>query len=157
MDIDNISHVINYALPEYPEIYIHRVGRTGRAGSKGEAISLCASHERYYLEQIEKLAGISVEVREWNYDDFGNLFQLERAMNRRKGKRAKKPENTDAAESHESNESGESDGNTWVRDGRGKKNKKKKKRKRQSKVITMDDITPSRNTEKYSPRKRTLD
>ena len=154
MDIDNISHVINYALPEYPEIYIHRVGRTGRAGSKGEAISLCASHERYYLEQIEKLAGISVEVREWNYDDFGNLFQLERAMNRRKGKRAKKPENTDAAES---NESGESDGNTWVRDGRGKKNKKKKKRKRQSKVITMDDITPSRNTDKYSPRKRTLD
>ncbi len=157
LDIDNISHVINYALPEYPEIYIHRVGRTGRAGSKGEAISLCASHERYYLEQIEKLAGISVEVREWNYDDFGNLFQLERAMNRRKGKRAKKSENTDAAESNEFNESGESDGNTWVRDGRGKKNKKKKKRKRQSKVITMDDITPSRNTEKYSPTKRTLD
>ena len=80
LDIDNISHVINYALPEYPEIYIHRVGRTGRAGSKGEAISLCASHERYYLEQIEKLADIKINRREWNYDDFGNLLQLERSM-----------------------------------------------------------------------------
>ncbi|MCH2371356.1 MAG: DEAD/DEAH box helicase [Pirellulales bacterium] len=152
LDIDNISHVINYALPEYPEIYIHRVGRTGRAGSKGEAISLCASHERYYLQQIEKLAGISIDVREWNYDDFGNLFQLERAMNRKKGKRAEKPENTETVEENESG------GNTWVRDGRGKKKKKKKnKRKRQSKGITMDDITPSRDTDKYAPRKRTLD
>ena len=152
LDIDNISHVINYALPEYPEIYIHRVGRTGRAGSKGEAISLCASHERYYLQQIEKLAGISIDVREWNYDDFGNLLQLERAMSRKKGKRAEKPENTETAEENESG------GNTWVRDGRGKKKKKKKnKRKRQSKVITMDDITPSRDTDKYAPRKRTLD
>lgn len=150
LDIDNISHVINYALPEYPEIYIHRVGRTGRAGSKGEAISLCASHERYHLEQIEKLAGIVISRREWNYDDFGNLLQLERAMHRKKGNRrpvAKEKESSSEESPLE---------NQWER-GRGKKKKKKNKRKRKSKVITMDDINPSRNSAKYAPKKRTLD
>ena len=150
LDIDNISHVINYALPEYPEIYIHRVGRTGRAGSKGEAISLCASHERYYLEQIEKLADIKINRREWNYDDFGNLLQLERSMHRKKGKRR-----TDSKE-HEANSDDSPMENQWER-GRGKKKKKKNKRKRQSKVITMDDISPSKNSAKYAPTKRTLD
>ncbi|MEL0095179.1 MAG: DEAD/DEAH box helicase [Planctomycetaceae bacterium] len=150
LDIDNISHVINYALPEYPEIYIHRVGRTGRAGSKGEAISLCASHERYYLEQIEKLADIKINRREWNYDDFGNLLQLERSMHRKKGKRR-----TDSKE-HEANSEDSPMENQWER-GRGKKKKKKNKRKRQSKVITMDDISPSKNSAKYAPKKRTLD
>jgi len=150
LDIDNISHVINYALPEYPEIYIHRVGRTGRAGSKGEAISLCASHERYYLEQIEKLADIKINRREWNYDDFGNLFQLERSMHRKKGKRR-----TDSRE-HEANSDDSPMENQWER-GRGRKKKKKNKRKRQSKVITMDDISPSKNSAKYAPKKRTLD
>ena len=150
LDIDNISHVINYALPEYPEIYIHRVGRTGRAGSKGEAISLCASHERYYLEQIEKLADIKINRREWNYDDFGNLLQLERSMHRKKGKRR-----TDSKE-HEANSDDSPMENRWER-GRGKKKKKKNKRKRQSKVITMDDISPSKNSAKYAPKKRTLD
>ena len=148
LDIDNISHVINYALPEYPEIYIHRVGRTGRAGSKGEAISLCASHERYYLEQIEKLADIKINRREWNYDDFGNLLQLERSMHRKKGKRR-----TDSKE-HGANSDDSPMKNQWER-GRGKK--KKNKRKRQSKVITMDDISPSKNSAKYAPKKRTLD
>lgn len=150
LDIDNISHVINYALPEYPEIYIHRVGRTGRAGSKGEAISLCASHERYYLEQIEKLADIKINRREWNYDDFGNLLQLERSMHRKKGKRR-----ADSKE-HEANSDDSPMENQWER-GRGKKKKKKNKRKRQSKVITMDDISPSKNSAKYAPKKRTLD
>ena len=150
LDIDNISHVINYALPEYPEIYIHRVGRTGRAGSKGEAISLCASHERYYLEQIEKLADVKINRREWNYDDFGNLLQLERSMHRKKGKRR-----TDSKE-HEANSDDSPMENQWER-GRGKKKKKKNKRKRQSKVITMDDISPSKNSAKYAPKKRTLD
>ncbi|MBA63059.1 MAG: DEAD/DEAH box helicase [Planctomycetaceae bacterium] len=150
LDIDNISHVINYALPEYPEIYIHRVGRTGRAGCKGEAISLCASHERYYLENIEQLAGISIKVSQWNYDDFGNVLQLERAMNRRQGKQTKTAEPT--------KESPQKDSSGWVRDGRGKKTKKKKnKRKRQSKIITMDDINTGRVADKYAPQKKTLD
>ncbi len=60
IDVDGISHVINYNLPNEPEAYIHRIGRTGRAGASGIAISLCASDERPYLRAIERLLGARV-------------------------------------------------------------------------------------------------
>ncbi len=53
LDIDNISHVFNYHLPEDPEIYVHRIGRTGRAGKTGTAISLVSPGERRRLGQVE--------------------------------------------------------------------------------------------------------
>ena len=53
LDIDDISHVINYELPEMSELYVHRIGRTGRAGKTGIAISLVAPYERRYLRNIE--------------------------------------------------------------------------------------------------------
>ncbi len=55
LDIDDISHVFNFDIPEDPEIYIHRIGRTGRAGKDGTAISLITPRERRYLRQIEDL------------------------------------------------------------------------------------------------------
>ena len=55
IDIKELSHVINYELPNEPESYVHRVGRTGRAGRSGIAISLCAPEERPYLRSIERL------------------------------------------------------------------------------------------------------
>jgi len=55
IDVDNITHVINYDLPNEPENYIHRIGRTGRAGMTGKAYSFCASEDRNYLNEIEKL------------------------------------------------------------------------------------------------------
>ncbi len=55
LDIDNISHVFNYDLPDDPEIYIHRIGRTGRAGKSGIAISLVTPSEKRLLRQIESL------------------------------------------------------------------------------------------------------
>ena len=55
IDLDNITHVINYELPNVPETYVHRIGRTGRAGRHGKAISLCDESERGYLADIEKL------------------------------------------------------------------------------------------------------
>jgi len=54
LDIDQISHVINYDVPNEPETYVHRIGRTGRAGAVGEAISLCCHEERGFLRAIEK-------------------------------------------------------------------------------------------------------
>lgn len=53
IDVENISHVINYDLPHEPETYVHRIGRTARAGSKGDAISFCSAEERCYLTRIE--------------------------------------------------------------------------------------------------------
>ena len=49
LDVDGISHVINYDLPEVPEIYVHRIGRTGRAGATGIATSFCGREERGLL------------------------------------------------------------------------------------------------------------
>ncbi len=55
IDVDNISHVINYDLPNEPETYVHRIGRTARAGLDGSAISFCSAEERSYLRSIEHL------------------------------------------------------------------------------------------------------
>lgn len=55
IDVDGVSHVVNFELPEVPEAYVHRIGRTARAGAEGEAISLCDHEERDLLRGIEKL------------------------------------------------------------------------------------------------------
>ncbi len=57
LDVDDISHVINYDLPIEAETYVHRIGRTARAGADGDAISLCSAEDRAYLNDIEKLLG----------------------------------------------------------------------------------------------------
>ncbi|MNR69401.1 ATP-dependent RNA helicase DbpA [compost metagenome] len=54
--------VINYDLPNVPETYVHRIGRTGRAGLEGNAISFCDVEERHYLSDIEKLIGLKIKV-----------------------------------------------------------------------------------------------
>ncbi|MDR0927082.1 MAG: DEAD/DEAH box helicase [Ignavibacteria bacterium] len=64
IDIDSLSHVINYELPEVPETYIHRIGRTGRAGRGGIAIAFCDIGEILLLRDIEKLIGKQVPVIE---------------------------------------------------------------------------------------------
>lgn len=64
IDVERLSHVINYELPEVPETYIHRIGRTARAGLKGTAISFCSTDERASLKDINKLLPASIEVRQ---------------------------------------------------------------------------------------------
>jgi len=61
IDIDSVSHVINYDIPEVPEDYVHRIGRTGRAGNTGRAITLFTMAEEHSMRQIERLMGQSVE------------------------------------------------------------------------------------------------
>ena len=62
IDIDELSHVINYDLPNIPETYVHRIGRTGRAGASGIAISFCMQEERAYLRDIQKLINQKIPV-----------------------------------------------------------------------------------------------
>ncbi len=62
LDVTGISHVINYDLPNEPESYVHRIGRTGRAGASGIAVSFCDSSERGYLRDIERLIGRRIPV-----------------------------------------------------------------------------------------------
>lgn len=62
IDVDGLSHVINYELPNVPETYVHRIGRTGRAGLGGTALSFCDPEEVPFLKDIEKLIGRKIEV-----------------------------------------------------------------------------------------------
>ncbi|MET0466387.1 MAG: DEAD/DEAH box helicase [Chitinophagaceae bacterium] len=62
IDIDELTHVINYDLPNVPETYVHRIGRTGRAGANGIAFSFCDYEEKIYLKDIQKLIGKTVPV-----------------------------------------------------------------------------------------------
>jgi ATP-dependent RNA helicase RhlE len=62
IDVDGVSHVINFELPNVPEDYVHRVGRTARAGAAGTAIAFCSDEERPYLRDIEKLTRCSLRA-----------------------------------------------------------------------------------------------
>ncbi len=64
IDVDGITHVVNFDLPMEPESYVHRIGRTARAGAKGTAISFCGADERFYLKAIERLIKRPVPVFE---------------------------------------------------------------------------------------------
>jgi ATP-dependent RNA helicase RhlE len=63
IDVDDLSHVINFELPNVPETYVHRIGRTGRAGASGRAISFCDEEEKEFLRDIQKLIGKKVPVQ----------------------------------------------------------------------------------------------
>jgi len=62
LDVDDISHVFNLDLPEEPEVYVHRIGRTARAGAEGVALSFCSIEERSMLSNIQKLIRVKIEV-----------------------------------------------------------------------------------------------
>jgi ATP-dependent RNA helicase RhlE len=62
IDVDGVTHVINFELPNVPEDYVHRIGRTARAGAAGAAIAFCSDEERPYLRSIEKLTRLTVPV-----------------------------------------------------------------------------------------------
>src|SRR5205085_8091704 len=62
IDVEGVSHVINFELPNVPEDYVHRIGRTARAGAAGSAISFCSDEERPYLRDIERLTRLPLTV-----------------------------------------------------------------------------------------------
>jgi ATP-dependent RNA helicase RhlE len=64
IDIDSLSHVINYEIPNIPETYVHRIGRTGRAGEAGTAFSFCEIDEKDFLRDIQKLIGKNIPLVE---------------------------------------------------------------------------------------------
>jgi ATP-dependent RNA helicase RhlE len=63
IDVDGVSHVVNYDLPDVPENYVHRIGRTARAGAGGTAIAFCAPEEREELAAVERLIRLKIPVR----------------------------------------------------------------------------------------------
>ena len=80
IDIPGVSHVYNYDLPNVPESYVHRIGRTARAGAAGEAVAFCAPTDIGFLRAIERLMGITIAVAS------GEVPQEERPAPNRRGK-----------------------------------------------------------------------
>lgn len=70
IDIDQVGYVINYDLPEQPENYVHRIGRTGRGNHRGNAISFCATQEKELLEEIEQLTHNEIKVLGVEKEDY---------------------------------------------------------------------------------------
>jgi ATP-dependent RNA helicase RhlE len=107
IDVDDLEYVINYEMSNIAETYVHRIGRTGRAGAKGTAISFCDAEEKAYLKQVEKLIGKNLNV----VDDHPfplmdhNPVKTERRQQqqqRREPSKIVKPGNTDAPKTRSS-------------------------------------------------------
>lgn len=92
IDIDELSHVINYDLPDIPETYVHRIGRTGRAGLGGTAISFCDFDEKEQLADIEKLIGKKlIEVKDHPYPLQNNFPAVKVVQPRRTSSKTSQP------------------------------------------------------------------
>jgi len=89
LDIEDVTHVINYDIPENPEMYVHRIGRTGRAGSSGKAITFVSSDEQHLLEAIKEFINSPIAeakvpesrrkdvVRKvWDFDEMSDIFGM---------------------------------------------------------------------------------
>jgi ATP-dependent RNA helicase RhlE len=89
IDIPGVAYVINYDLPEVPDNYVHRIGRTARAGREGEAIAFCAPEEVGLLRQIQKLMKIEIPVASGKATELAEPTAAPRPKRRRSGPPAK--------------------------------------------------------------------
>jgi ATP-dependent RNA helicase RhlE len=87
LDIEDLPHVVNYDLPHVPEDYVHRIGRTGRAGATGEALSLVGSEDRPLLGAIERLINKKIEVRHLDGFEPGRMPAPEADADESRGRR----------------------------------------------------------------------
>lgn len=89
--VDDVSHVINFDLPEEPESYVHRIGRTARAGKSGIAITLCDPAERAKLRSVEKLTGLRFDVQKTDYVNDATLASAPSDEAPRRGRPQRRP------------------------------------------------------------------
>ena len=83
LDIEQLPLVINYDLPKIPQDYIHRIGRTGRAGKKGRAISLVSPEEKKFLSDIQQLVKKTLEIEPLPYFENDSSYPNENKINRK--------------------------------------------------------------------------
>jgi len=109
LDVDDLPLVVNYELPHVPEDYIHRIGRTGRAGATGEAISFVAPEEEKYLADIERLLKKKVDVRTLDGVDLGGAAKPRESREPRDTRESREPRHSrERRETRDSRETGES-------------------------------------------------
>jgi ATP-dependent RNA helicase DeaD len=92
LDITGVSHVVNYDVPNSPDVYVHRIGRTGRAGESGRAITLITPKQRRELEAIERHA--KTEIEEWSANGGSPARRTERPARRDPDRETRRPRHT---------------------------------------------------------------
>ena len=115
IDVDGISHVVNFDVPNVPETYVHRIGRTARAGAEGIAISLCDGEEVAYLRDIEKLIRMSIPITDRRSDQRRQDQPEHQAQQPR---RSDEPRRDQRPANHASNRPHKSDKNRHWRQGK---------------------------------------
>ena len=103
LDIDRLPHVVNYELPNVPEDYVHRIGRTGRAGEEGEAVSLVGADEVRLLKDIERLLRKEIPLQALVSQPTDNAEKSERTARKRRSPR-RKPAATGSTRRRESHQ-----------------------------------------------------
>ena len=111
IDVDLVTHVVNFELPDVPESYVHRIGRTARAGAAGIAISLCDAEERDLLRDIERLTRQSIPAED-RRSDTTLADRADRAPNEQRRRSPSATTKSAAAHSRQSPARGERHGAT---------------------------------------------
>lgn len=142
IDVEELSHVINYDLPDIPETYVHRIGRTGRAGNSGISLSFCDVEERNELRDIEKTIGKKIPVMEnAEFERIEPIVDENKKVDERKSNNGRRPSNRNDKPKSNRN----SRGNGF----------KKAKPTTDKKVKSNTSKNVKQNTEKASGEKRT--
>ncbi len=145
IDIDELSHVINYELPNIPESYVHRIGRTGRAGASGIAIAFCDAEEKEYLRDIQKLIGKTIPV----IDD--HAYELK---NHTVVKTPQKQQQRRSGSSQWNSSRGSSTGNSSSSRGQGKPRSSSRTESSASQKPSNGNREQTRSTEGSKPKKK---
>jgi ATP-dependent RNA helicase RhlE len=145
IDIDELSHVINYELPNVPESYVHRIGRTGRAGASGIAIAFCDAEEKEYLRDIQKLIGKTIPV----IDD--HAYELK---NHTVVKTPQKQQQRRSGSSQRNASRGHSTSNSSASRGQGKPRTPNRSESSASQKPSTGNREQSRSTEGSKPKKK---
>jgi len=132
IDIDQLPHVVNFDLPQVPEDYVHRIGRTGRAGASGEAVSLVSHEEFKLLTSIERLIKRAVPRKQLDgYEPLNELPNSTTKFRDRKPKKPKKPRtSSESSGSEEGANKSEPSSNTSSKNRRSNSKKRSNKRRR---------------------------
>lgn len=158
LDVDGITHVFNYDIPNEAEAYVHRIGRTGRAGAVGQAISFCSRDEVSDLRAIERLTGESIEVSVVPAELGLPEEKLPESNRRETGKKNRKPARKDSSSPRSANPRKESKPRRKAARPPAKQNKRPvpvgRKRSKKDLVQSEGALSPEIATPKPSPAKK---
>ncbi|MBY8975342.1 DEAD/DEAH box helicase [Rhodobacteraceae bacterium NNCM2] len=143
LDIPAVSHVFNFDVPIHSEDYVHRIGRTGRAGREGTAITICQPHEKKYLDKIEELVGKEIPRVETPEIDTPKEEQSEERPRSRSRRSKNNDQSQDAESDTSSKRSNDNRGNNEERRSRGRGRGGRGNSGRDEQVVGMGDHMPA--------------